>query len=69
MGKVHVGAAGWLANNTSSWDNPSVNNPAVVEEAPRVIDAYLKNPPVEFIEFIVIAQNQYLQVNIKAIGI
>ena len=38
MGKVHVGAAGWLANNTSSWDNPSVNNPAVVEEIPRVID-------------------------------
>ena len=40
MGKVHVGAAGWLVNNTSSWDNPSVNNPAVVEEIPRVIDEW-----------------------------
>ena len=40
MGKVHVGAAGWLVNNTSSWDNPSVNNPAVVEEIPRVINEW-----------------------------
>ena len=40
MGKVHVGAAGWLVNNTSSWDNPSVNNPAVVEEIPRGIDEW-----------------------------
>ena len=27
-----------------------------------------KNPPVKFIEFIVIVQNRYLQVNIKAIN-
>ncbi|WP_295289043.1 hypothetical protein, partial [Veillonella sp.] len=40
LGKVHVGSAHLLTNTSSSWDNPSVNNPAVVEETPRVIDEW-----------------------------
>lgn len=40
LGKVHVGSAYLLTNRSSSWDNPSVNNPTVVEETPRVIDEW-----------------------------
>ena len=40
LGKVHVGSAHLLTNRSSSWDNPSVNNPTVVEETPRVIDEW-----------------------------
>lgn len=40
LGKVHVGSAHLLTNRSSSWDNPTVNNPTVVEETPRVIDEW-----------------------------
>lgn len=40
LGKVHVGSAHLLTNRSSSWDNPTVNNPTVVEETPRVIEEW-----------------------------